>query len=317
MGFSIDPGKAFAAIKRVPGKAADVAKDVLEVAKEAPEAAVEITKDSLKLAKYVAHHPPDLDQMRRMGKAIREAVVSGEQVVIEGKMPAYAPLDPVALAEARKRGEGRTIKQPYIVSSQSATRLHEPVNLVVKGSKEDLVRALESQGWLKAPNRSAKNYLRMAAKVLFGTERDTNGPVSAMHLDGREEAMAFNKNDDYNAGRDHLRVWHTGTDPKTGKDIWQIAGTRDLVATVTVPHPTWDGLLPDFEAPRFGHRIDGRIDKERDMIMQDMLASGLVKDWAAVDGERKGAPEVRREDGRVIIRDGKYDTDGKVYEVEL
>ena len=324
MGFSLNPKKAFEQLTRVPGQALDaaesaagVAKEAFEVAKDAPGVAKEVVEDSFKAAKYLADHPPDLGQIRRTTLALGEAVITGERVRMEGGMPPYERPSATEIAAAAARGEGRQIAQRYIASDAAGTKLHEPVNLVIRGSKADLVKALESQDWRKAPDRTVRNYVEMGGKVLLGTEKDTNGPVSAMHVDGREEVMAFNKNDNYNAGRDHLRVWHKGQDPETGEDLWEIAATRDTAATITVPHPTWEGALPDLKTPKFGHEIDKNVDGERDLVMHDLLASGLVKDWAAVEGQREGLPEKRREDGTVVIGNDQYFTDGKIYEVSL
>jgi hypothetical protein len=82
-----------------------------------------------------------------------------------------------------------------------------------------------------------------------------------------------------------------------------------------VPRPTFEGFFPDFHAPRLGHRTDVAIDRERDLIMHDLLASGLVKTWAAVEGARNGMAEKTLPDGQVQL--GKRVTDGLVYEVAL
>jgi hypothetical protein len=191
------------------------------------------------------------------------------------------------------------------------------VNLTVRGSKEDLVEAFKRQGWMMSPALGLRNNLKMAGKFLLGTERAVNGPVSNMYVNGKPAEMAFSKNDDYNAGRDHLRVFDGGTDPKTGEQIWQIAATRDVAATITTKHPEWHGLMPDFYAPTTGHRTDPEIDRERDLIMHDLLASGLVSDWAAVKGDRPegDTPEATLPDGRVQL--GGRKTDGRVYDVTL
>jgi hypothetical protein len=319
MGFSLNPKKAFEAVVKAPQQVVETAVDV---AKAAPGIAKAVGEETFNTAKYLADNPPNLGQLKRTTLTIGKAILTGEEQVMVGKMPAYDRPAKDQLDAAIKRGEGRTRAQNFITGS-SAKSINEPVSVVVKGSKEDLVKALESTGWRKAPGRDLSAYAAMGAKVLLGTERDTNGPMSPQHLHGKEETMAFNKNDDYNAGRDHMRIYHTGQDPRTGEDTWEIAATRDLTAKVTVPHPDvdanpfdGDGVSVKFESPNFTHTIDKEIDGERDLIMHDLLKSGLVKDWASVEGKRAGVAEAKLPDGRFKV-DNDLTTDGRLYEVSL
>lgn len=302
-------------VTSIPGRVKNAAENGVDLLKATPGAAVEVAKDTYKAGKYLAENPPNPGQIVRTLKAVGHAAVSGDRTLIHGNLKDYATLSPEAKAAAAQRAKGQRIAQPFIAGDAKGTNLNEPVNLVVKGSKDDLVKALESQGWMKAPSRDAKNFVHMGLKVLFGTERDTNGPVSAAYLNGHSETMAFNKNDDYNAGRDHIRVYNAGKDPQTGEDVWQIAGTRDVAAAITIPHPTFKGIIPHFEAPHFGHEIDDHIDRERDQVMHDLLASKQVAGWQAVEGQRSGVQETRRKDGSYQV--GDYLTDGRVDVVDL
>jgi hypothetical protein len=81
-----------------------------------------------------------------------------------------------------------------------------------------------------------------------------------------------------------------------GNPIWNITATRDTAIDVKVP---------SFNK---GHRVDNNIDPERDMIMADLIKSG-VKDWHLTQGELSAA------DKQAIA--GHYTPDGKVYTVEL
>jgi hypothetical protein len=297
VGFSLNLNDAWKAVRGVPRAVANVAEEALDA------------------ADYLADHPPSLDRFKRTARAVGESLRTGEAGVIHADLPGYAGLDAGELEEAKRRGEGRTIAQPYITGDRAGHSRHEPISLVVRGSLEDVAKALESQGWTEAPPLDTREALKMAAKFVLGTEKNINGPVSRMYVDGQEAVAAFNKNDDFNAGRDHLRIFSAGKDPKTGEPVWQIAATRDVGATITAPRLTFDGLKPSLTAPRSGHRTDPAIDRERDLIMHDMLASGRVKAWAAVAGSREGLAESRQPDGSVQI--GQRVTDGLVYDVAL
>ncbi|MNS26443.1 hypothetical protein D3C72_583660 [compost metagenome] len=326
MGFSLNPKKAFEAVVKAPAKAVNTLKDAgetaVDVAKAVPGVAKDVAVEGFQTAKYLADNPPNLAQVKRTTLTIGKAILTGKEQVMVGKMPPYDRPAAADLEAAKQRGEGRSIEQTFITGSK-ATSINEPVSLVVTGAKADLVKALQDTGWRLAPNRDIENYAAMGAKVLLGTERDTNGPLSPQHLDGKTEDMAFNKNDDYNAGRDHMRIYNRGKDPKTGEDVWAIAATRDTSAKITVPTPDvdlnpfdGDGLGVKAKAPNFTHTIDKDIDGERDLIMHDLLKSGFVKDWASVTGKRSGVAEEKLPDGRFKV-DNDLFTDGRVYDVSL
>lgn len=240
------------------------------------------------------------------------SLVTGRPAVLPGVTPAYTKLDEPARQAAVARGAGQTVKQGFLSGDTAGTELEEPVNFVVRGSKEAITRALTSQGWVQANPRTVASFIKVGLSALFHCGHEPEGPVSEQYLNGRAETMAFNKNSDFNLARDHMRVYHQGTDPATGEEVWAIAATRDVALQITPPK------LQGFHlsAPGIGHLTDRSVDAERDMIMRDLVASGQVKDWAAVSGDRapglEGQPQAN---GKLNIRG--YETDGRVYTVRL
>jgi hypothetical protein len=293
------------------------------VAKAAPVDAVStFVSDEFVHAKNAANRVVDtvsnLPDSWKTWKLVYHAVTTGERTLLPGHTRPYTTLDPAKLSLAQARGAGQRVEQPYLQDDAKGNGANEPATLFVTGSKEDLVRALERQGWVQNSPRSIGNYARQFLSAMFRYDSVSDGPVSEMYLYGKLEDMAFSKNVDYNLARDHMRVYKKGKDPVSGKDVWAIAATRDTAATVDIKMPTITSPLPwkwDWKTPGFGHEIDKAIDGERDMIMADLLASGLVTDWKAVDGVRKGLPEKQLADGRLQL--GEYTSDGKVYLVDL
>lgn len=322
------PGDAFNAVKNTVTKApaaavnageavVDKAGDVVDVAKQAPGVVKDTVEDAARYGKYVLDHPPDLGQIKRTTIAFGKAVITGEKQAVTGNIKPYDRLDADEKTAAFARGQGKSVEQPYIAGDAAGTNKNEPINVIMTGSKQDVEAAFKKAGWLKAPGRNVSEYAEMGAKVLFGLEQNTNGPVSAAYVDGKSEAMAFNKNDDYNAARDHVRIYPLGKDAATGQERWGVAGTRDIAMTLSRPELEMDGIIPKIsKAPGFSHEIDKNIDGERDMIMANMLDTGMVDNWEAVDGKRSGAPETRQEDGMYALPDGIM-TDGKVYTLNL
>jgi hypothetical protein len=235
------------------------------------------------------------------------ALRSGERTLLPGTLPPYPELDAALRAEAATRGLGRELRQGAISSSANDDHFHEPVGLVVHGDKQQLLTLLAGRGWVKANPRNVWSYLKMAGSVVTRLWNEQGSPVSPMYLDGKLEDYALNKHGDYVLARDHMRVYDQG---EAGLAI---AATRDLAATVTFHHPT--GIFK-WQAPNFGHATDDECDRERDLVMVDMLASGQVRAWSAVRGKLPESPVVKYQpDGSVQV--SHYRSDGLVYEVWL
>ncbi len=322
--------EAFGAARKV----ANAGKDAVRVAERAvPERVERFGRDALKLGDALTLGDEALGEAADLGRSIgntvrhlpecvptwrliAQALRTGEHTKLPGRMPAYAKVEPAALTAAVARGEGRTFTQALLTSKSGSK--HEPINLVVTGSKADLARALRSQGWIENDASTPLNYVKQFLAAVTRYDRVTEGPVSAMYIDGKLPALAFSKNSDYNLARDHMRIFHLGQDPATGQDRWGIAATRDTAATLTIKKPVREGTWPwqwQMETPRFGHVTDHDLDGERDLIMHDLLGSKQVKDWAAVRGVAPGAKVSQAADGRLHLN--KYTTDGRVYEVTL
>lgn len=328
-------------IKKAPGALVDVAKgverkakagldDVIHGAGEGVGYAKDALAGTLDVGKHLIENPPSPGQTLRVLDGFARSTLAGDKVAVDGKQKPYPKLDelhPEALAAARKAGEGKQVPQAYITGDRAGTNPNEPVNFIVTGSMEKLKETLLAQGWKVAPKGTTLENIKMVGKVLFGTEKDTNGPVSAAYIDGKKEVIAFNKNDDFNAARDHMRVYPTTPDPETGEPRWQIASTRDIAMTVDSPvdlnleKKQEDGFqlsdLNPFKKPKMpSHQSERTVDRERDYIMNDFLASGRVNDWAIVDGTRSGGQGKRNPDGTYGLHKG-YTTDGKVYTFRL
>jgi hypothetical protein len=262
----------------------------------------------------VVHVPGELDTWSRLYQAAK----TGQRTLLPGQMPAYPTLEPGALAIAIAAGKGQQVAQPYLQDNAQHRGSSEPVTLLLTSSRQDLEQALKQQGWTQNHARTPLNYIRQGLSVLTRYNRVSDGPVSKQYLNGKLEDLAFSKNCDYNLSRDHMRVYRQGTDAGSGLPVWAIAATRDVAATVTLKEPKRNGLLPwnwTWRAPSFGHNTDPNVDGERDLIMHDLLATGQVKEWQAVDGKPTGPAWKRQKDGSVQV--GSYTSDGKVYRVKL
>lgn len=225
-----------------------------------------------------------------------------DHYTVNGNLPAYTKLPPAALQQAEARSKGQTVRQPLIHSPQGSPC--EPVTMYVTGTKAQLEAALEKQGWKKADKLSIWNGFKSDLTLLDKLTglnkilpyKYDSSPMTVMSVDGKQQVMAFDKNDDYHTGRDHLRVFDTGKKDAQGRPVWAIASTRDTAIDIKVP---------SFNK---GHHTDSRLDPERDMIMADLLKSG-VKNWTVAQGQMTPADQAHVNQ--------TYQYDGKVYMVDL
>jgi hypothetical protein len=237
-----------------------------------------------------------------------EAVVTAplqmipDQVTLQPKLPAYQPLPAKQLEAANARSKGATTEQ-RVIQTKDGNKC-EPVVLKVAATKEELARALEKQGWVKADDLTVWNSTKASASMLLKATGlshliDFNyqaSPMTKMYIDGHLQEMAFNKNNDHHEARDHLRIFDSGKRDAKGRPIWEIAATRDVSLQVRIP---------SFGK---GHTTDTAIDPERDLIMGDLLKSG-VANWRVAQGRLSDADKPGVE--------STYKTDGKVYVVDL
>jgi hypothetical protein len=245
-------------------------------------------------------------------RQVVDSILNDNPFIKSGDMVPYPVIPEADKAAARSRATIPAIRQPLISSSGDVQNpvYNEPINLVVKGTKQQLTNALKEAGWVQAHEQSFWNNLKVGISSGTGLMDYPEGPVSDMFLHGERHMVAFNKNVDSNNTRDHLRIW------PMGKNEWAIAATRDTAAIAWIDVDVTlkrDGWKPDLDIEpsfRSSHLIDPQIDGERDLVLTDLLSTGRVKNWEMVPGKRTSVEEAAMERRRM-------ETDGHVYLVDL
>lgn len=156
----------------------------------------------------------------------------------------------------------------------------DPINLVVKGSEQDIRQAMERAGWLSATPLSFGSSVRMVLKTALHKPYP-DAPVSSLFLAGPDhmQDLAFERPSATTKERDHVRFWDTGRTDAQGKPVWAGAATKDVGVG-----RNRRGLGPT-------HRIDPHADEERNLVARDLLAHGGTAEgqlqrgpFAAVNG---------------------------------
>lgn len=137
----------------------------------------------------------------------------------------------------------------------------DPLNLVIVGTQERIRQAFEKAGWAEAEKLTGKSLFE-TMRAVMANKGYGSAPVSQLYLFGRAEDLAFQKMLNTFARRHHLRIWKAPVQASDGRDVWLSAATHDA---------GWD-VRPGVVS----HAIDPEIDKERDKVAADLIASGLV-----------------------------------------
>ncbi|HTR01901.1 MAG TPA: LssY C-terminal domain-containing protein [Thermoanaerobaculia bacterium] len=169
----------------------------------------------------------------------------------------------------------------------------DPLNVALVGSREDIAAALEKAGWSPADRITLRSGLRDATSVLFHRPY-VSAPVSTHVLRGRPQDLAFEQIVGGSPRRrHHVRLWRAN-DPK------------DPHATVWLGAATYDrGLGFSRYTGEVVHRIETRVDTERDKLVADLVRE---RPGAGVDCTLRV-----REAGRGVNGGGDvYETDGRL-----
>src|SRR6267143_2839834 len=148
----------------------------------------------------------------------------------------------------------------------------DALNVGLVGSKEDIIRAMHSAEWFPADPITLRTSIDIVGSVVLDRPYH-DAPVSPLYYDGKKEQLAFEKPHGKSADkRHHVRLWvvlEKGTD---GRPVW--LGSITFDSGVGLSHDTGQGT----------HHIGPDIDAERDLLMDDLRAAGMVQTFFQISG---------------------------------
>lgn len=169
----------------------------------------------------------------------------------------------------------------------------DPVNVVLVGTRSELVSAFCAAGWFVSDPITVRSAVRIGVSVALNRPYPA-APVSDLFLFGRAQDVAFEQSVGPSArSRHHVRFWEAGTNAE-GRPIWIGAGTFDVKV----------GRSP--ATGRLTHRIAANVDAERDTILAALRESGGLAEeslWprGGPTSGRNGEGDCYYTDGRVAI----------------
>jgi hypothetical protein len=159
-----------------------------------------------------------------------------------------------------------------MVTRTSAGIPGDALNVGLVGSKEDIIRAMHEAEWFPADPITLRTSIDIIGSVVLDRPYH-DAPVSPLYYDGKKEQLAFEKPDGGSADkRHHVRLWvvlDRGTD---GRPVWLGSITFDR------------GVGLSHDTGQVTHHIGPNIDAERDLLMRDLRAAGMVETFFQISG---------------------------------
>jgi hypothetical protein len=169
----------------------------------------------------------------------------------------------------------------------------DPLNLVLVGSKNDILAALTRRNWHPTEIMWSQAIWRTFKSFLQG-ERYRYSPVSPLYVYGRRQDIAWQKARGTINERNHMRFWLSPIRFR-GKKIFVGQISRDIGVKFTLKSPTIST-----------HVIDPDVDEARRYFIEDLAYSQALASFGFV----KGAGTVSKEAPKMNLVGDPYYTDG-------
>lgn len=215
------------------------------------------------------HLPPGADLILRVSHAGNVP----EGPAIEAQ-PTLRPEVPEALAGS-----------PAEVFQGDGARAADIINLVFSGSKEEVENAFHAAGWTAAEPLNARTFGRVYGAAA-SMSAYASAPVSPLYYRGRLPDVVFQRSLNSLAKRHHIRLWKTAVE---GETFWLGAATQDVA------------LAFDWSRLSLTHKIDRHIDRERNIILNDLEDAGCISTFEVAS---RAALESPRSPSGVRVTDG-------------
>jgi len=176
-------------------------------------------------------------------------------------------------------------RQPLEVKAKNGSLAQDIINVSFSGSAAQVIAAFSAAGWTLTDALTPRTLMRTYA-AFASMSTYPNAPVSALTYEGRLPDLVFQKSFNSLAKRHHIRLWSA---QGPNGPAWLGAATHDVAIGV------------DLSQAKFTHRIEMRIDREREKVVNDLSYAGCISGLSRL--ERPTAAR-RPADGGRIVTDG-------------
>jgi LssY C-terminus len=167
--------------------------------------------------------------------------------------------------------------EPGLASLPMVTRTStgipgDALNVGLVGSRNDVLRAMQAAGWFPADPVTWRTSVEIIGSVVLDRPYH-DAPVSPLYYQGKKEQFAFEKPDGISADRrHHVRFWLVLAQGTDGRPVWLGAATYDR------------GIGLSRYTGQVTHHIAPDIDAERDLLMRDLSAAGMLDALFKISG---------------------------------
>lgn len=167
--------------------------------------------------------------------------------------------------------------QPGLANLPMVTRTAQDIpgdamNVGLVGVREELIRAFAAAGWYPADPITFDSSVGIIDSVLLHRP-DPEAPVSSLYYEGRRQDLAFEKPVGTSARqRHHVRFWLVLEQGMEGRPVYLGAATFD------------DSVGVSRYTGQITHHTGPDIDAERDLIIADLTAAGMLTTTYQVSG---------------------------------
>jgi hypothetical protein len=182
---------------------------------------------------------------------------------------------------------------PCCTSNADGSAYGDPLNIVLIGSRDEVLTALARSGWSFTHRMSMKTVMREIGAVITGAEYPT-ALVSPLHVFGRPQDFTMQRARKTISQRNHMRLW-LAPFHHAGRSVWVGQISRDIGVKVTTKSPTLTT-----------HVIGPDLDDAREYLLQSLM----VRNGVARFGFARGVEAAPMDQPRVNLTGDPYFTDG-------
>lgn len=169
------------------------------------------------------------------------------------------------------------------------------VNYALVGTEAQVKAAFKAAGWVEV-DKNVQDAVLHGILSTLSHEAYTEMPMSTLYLFGRAQDLSYARGDPLKvaAERHHLRVWRSTTSVG-GRALWVGSCTHDI------------GFEKDQRNGNVTHKIDPKVDDERDYLLQSFDSTGAFTSAAYVTPEspmltaRTATGGSFYSDGRILV----------------
>ncbi|HXJ94527.1 MAG TPA: LssY C-terminal domain-containing protein [Terriglobia bacterium] len=210
---------------------------------------------------------------------------AGTELLVQVRVPDDLTASEERLATVPSEMSKWVAAQPEDVYLPDKKLAGDLIHLVLVGSREQVQTAFSAAGWSTSDSLTRRSFSHMF-EAFSSMRADPVAPMAALTYRGSTSALAFQKVLNTVSKRHHIRIWQ-GSFP--GTQLWLAAATHDVTIALDGRHLT------------LTHRIDPLVDRERSMVVNDLVSTGCVSGVGSV--ERPQAARLPG-DGQPSMTDG-------------